>query len=231
MVFGRRTRSEGAGPPLLEARDAERGCLTVGVDQTVVLLGPSGSGKTTILRSLVGVGRHRWSEVQLLGKPLSREQLGATVGWVPQGDGVFLSDTVWQNVRVPRYVEPCSEEDAADALDWVGLADRADDPVSYLSLSGRRRVALARAVARQRPLLIVDGELDRSLWPLFPALCEQFDWLRGVVVATATADDLAWGADTVAPVGRGRILAQAPLADLVDSDDPEIHAVLAWTLP
>lgn len=231
MVFGRRSRSDGTEPPLLEARDAERGCLVVAVDQTVVLLGASGSGKTAILRSIVGVGRYGWADVRLQGQPFSREQVGATVGWVPQGDGVFLSETVWRNVQGPRYVDPCPRDAAADALDWMGLADRADDPVSWLDLAGRRRVALARAVARQRPLLIVDGELDRSLWPLFPALCEQFDWLRGVVVATATAEELAWGADAVAPVGGGRILAQAPLADLVDSADPAIRTVLAWTMP
>lgn len=54
----------------------------------------------------------------------------------------------------------------------VGLADRATEPVVNLGSGGRRRVALARAVARRRPLLIIDGELDRSLWPLFPSLCE-----------------------------------------------------------
>jgi ABC-type multidrug transport system ATPase subunit len=230
MVFGRRSRSDGTEPPLLEAQDPVRGQLSVGVDETVVLLGASGAGKTTILRSIVGVGA-TWAGVRLQGKPFSREQLARTVGWVPQGDGVFLSETVWQNVHAPKYVEPCPEHEAADALDWVGLADRADDPVSWLDLSARRRVALARAVARQRPLLIIDGEMDRSLWPMFPALCKQFDWLRGVVVATATADDLAWGADAVAPVGGGRILTQAPLAELVDSRDPEIKAVLAWTTP
>ena len=229
MVFGRRQR-DGEGEVLLSVRDRNRGCLEVGQDQTIVLLGASGSGKTTWLRSLVGVGS-AFDETLLFGKPLTKAGVAASIGWVPQTDGVFLSETVWSNVHAPKYVEPCEPGRAMDALDWVALADRASEPVANLGAGARRRVALARAVARRRPLLIIDGELDRSLWPMFPSLCEQFSWLRGVVVATATIEDLAWSADKVAPVEEGRVLDQAPLATLMDSTDPDVKAVLAWTTP
>ncbi len=229
MVFGRRQRGV-EGSVLLSVRDRDRGSLEVRSDETIVLLGASGSGKTTWLRSLVGVGRG-FDQTLLLGKPMTKTAVAATIGWVPQSDGVFLSETVWENVHAPRYVEPCAPERAVDALDWVGLADRASEPVVNLGSGGRRRVALARAVARRRPLLIIDGELDRSLWPLFPSLCEQFSWLRGVVVATATIEDLAWSADGVAPVEEGRVLDQAPLATLMESTNPDVKAVLAWTTP
>jgi ABC-type multidrug transport system ATPase subunit len=195
-----------------------------------VLLGASGSGKTTWLRSLVGVGRS-FDQALLFGKPLTKAGVAASIGWVPQNDGVFASETVWANVHAPRYVEPCDPERARDALDWVALADRAGEPVTNLGYGGRRRVALARALARRRPLLVIDGELDRSLWPLFPSLCEQFSWLRGLVVATATIEDLAWHADGVAPVEDGRVLDQAPLATLMKSNNPDVKAVLAWTSP
>lgn len=167
----------------------------------------------------------------MFGKPLTKAGVAASIGWVPQSHGVFLSETVWANVHGPKYLEPCEPERAMDALDWVGLADRAAEPVVNLGSGGRRRVALARAVARRRPLLIVDGELDRSLWPLFPSLCEQFSWLRGVVVATATIEDLARSADHVAPVEDGRVLEQAPLETLLASTNPGVKAVLAWTTP
>lgn len=230
MVFGRRGPDRGDEAPLLAVRDEQRGSLRVGQDQTVVLLGASGSGKSTYLRSIVGIGPG-FDEIVLQGEPFSRQRLAATVGWVPQGDGVFLSETVWENVHAPKYVEPCRRDQALDAIDWVGLSERAMEPVVNLNVANRRRVALARAVARQRPLMIIDGELDKTLWPMFPALCQQFPWLRGVVVATATADDLAWQADVVAPVDRGRVLGQAPLAELVDSHDPGVRSVLAWTTP
>jgi ABC-type multidrug transport system ATPase subunit len=215
---------------LLSVRDSARGSLEVGQDQTVVLLGASGAGKTTWLRSLVGVGT-AFDETLLFGKPLTKAGVAASIGWVPQSDGVFLSETVWSNVHAPKYVEPCDPERAMDALDWVALADRAMEPVANLGAGARRRVALARAVARRRPLLIIDGELDRSLWPLFPSLCKQFSWLRGVVVATATVEDLAWSADKVAPIEEGRVLDQAPLATLMESTNPGVKSVLAWTIP
>jgi ABC-type multidrug transport system ATPase subunit len=229
MVFGRPRRTTG-DEPILVVHDRERGSLEIGDDQTVVLLGASGAGKTMWLRSLVGIGPG-FDQVSVYGKPLTRDRMPSMLGWVPQGDGVFLSETVWSNVHAPRYVEACDRGLAADALDWVGLADRAAEPVVNLGLSGRRRVALARAVARRRPLLIIDGELDKSLWPLFPALCQQFSWLRGVLVATATIEELAWAADAVAPVEEGRVVAQAPLAQLLTSTNPDVKSVLAWTTP
>ncbi|MDQ6837663.1 MAG: ATP-binding cassette domain-containing protein [Actinomycetota bacterium] len=229
MVFGRRHQSGEAGA-VLSVQDHARGSLEVGPDQTVVLLGASGSGKTTWLRSLVGVGSG-FDQTLLFGKPVTKAGVAASIGWVPQTDGVFLSETVWSNVHAPKYVEPCPPDQALDALDWVGLADRAMEPVVNLGSGARRRVALARAVARRRPLLVIDGELDRSLWPMFPALCQQFSWLRGVVVATATVEDLAWNADHVAPVADGRVLDQAPLATLMASNNPDVKGVLAWTTP
>lgn len=229
MVFGRRGGQQDSDA-LLTVRDPVRGTLDVGADQTVVMLGASGAGKSTLMKSVVGIGQH-FDDEQLLGQPFSRELLAETVGWVPQGDGVFLSETVWQNVHAPKYVAACEPEWAADALDWVGLSDRTAEPVTNLGLSARRRVALARAVARRRPLLVIDGELDRSLWPMFPALCQQFSWLHGVLVATASVEDLAWKADAVVLVEEGRMITQAPLADLIDSRDPSVRSVLAWTTP
>jgi hypothetical protein len=52
-----------------------------------------------------------------------------------------------------------------------------------------------------------------------------------VLLATATAGERAWGADTVALVSDERLVAQAPLAELVDSTDPAVRSVLSWVSP
>jgi ABC-type multidrug transport system ATPase subunit len=223
-------RSGRAATAVLSVRDRARGDLDVLDGETAVLLGPSGAGKSTWLRSLLALGEP-FDRTELLGEEADRRTLERCVGWVPQTDGVFLSRTVWQNVAAPDQAEPSDPHHAADALDWVGLSHRCADEVSQLPLSGRRRVALARAVARRRPILIVDGELDASLWPHFPALCAQFPWLRAVLVATSTVDALTWGADRVVPVDRGRVLPSAPMPLLLDARDPQVRAVLAWTTP
>lgn len=214
----------------LMVRDATRGALDIGPGELVVLLGASGQGKTTWIRSLLGLERP-FDTASSFGKVLTRERIPEVLSWVPQSDGVFLSDTVWANVAAPRHVARNDPAHAADALDLVGLYDRAGDPVSHLGLGARRRVALARAIARRRPLLVVDGELDPTVWSLWPALRSRLPWLEGTLVAASTADDMARRADSVALVEDGAVVGQAPLSMLEHSRDAQVRSVMAWVTP
>ena len=217
---------------LLELDDPVRGHLVVGIGETVVMLGPSGAGKTRLIRALLGLEESGPEAVlSVRGRRARPRELAALVGWVPEGDGVFLSDSIWDNVAHPPGAAPNDAGLARDALDLVGLAERAREPVANLPRRGRRRVALARALASRRPLLVVDGELDPTLWALLPGVLEQAPGVESVLLTTATAGDRAWEADTVALVSGERLVAQAPLADLVDSTDPEVRAVLSWVSP
>jgi ABC-type multidrug transport system ATPase subunit len=217
---------------LLALDDPLRGRLVVGSGETVVLLGPSGAGKTRLIRALLGLEDSGPEPVlSVRGRPARPRDLAAMVGWVPEGDGVFLSDSVWDNVARPPGVAPNDAGLARDALDLVGLAERAREPVANLPRTGRRRVALARALASRRPLLVVDGQLDPTLWALLPGVLEQAPGVEAVLLATATAGERAWEADTVALIAGDCVVAQAPLADLVDSTDPEVRAVLSWVSP
>jgi ABC-type multidrug transport system ATPase subunit len=214
---------------LIELDDPVRGRLVVGSGQTVVLLGPSGAGKTRLIRAMLGLEEARREPVlSVRGRRARPRELAALVGWVPEGDGVFLSDSIWDNVAHPPGAKPNDPGLARDALDLVGLAERAREPVANLPRRGRRRVALARAIASRRPLLVVDGELDPALWALLPGVLKQAPGVESVLLATATAGDRAWKADTVALVSDDRLVAQASLAELVDSTDPEVRAVLSW---
>lgn len=213
-----------APSPLVEMDDPALGRLVVGAGETVVLLGPSGSGKTALVRSLLGVSSPlpRPRSLRVRGGPV--EDLAGVAGWVPDGDGVFLSESVSGNVdRDARR--------AVDALDLVGLAGRATDPVEALGRHGRRRVALARALALRRPLVVVDGELDPTMSALLPDVLAQLPWVESVLLAMATAGERAWRADTVVLMADGRVVAQAPLAHLVESPDPDVRGVLAWVAP
>jgi ABC-type multidrug transport system ATPase subunit len=220
------------GAALLELDDPVRGRRVVGSGETVVLLGPSGAGKTKLIRTLLGLEESGPEAVlSVRGRRARPRDLAALVGWVPESDGVFLSDSIWANVAHPPGVAPIDPGLARDALDLVGLADRVREPVANLPRRGRRRVALARALASRRPLLVVDGELDPTLWALLPGVLKQAPGVEAALLATATAGERAWEADTVALVAADRLVAQAPLADLVDSTDPEVRSVLSWVSP
>jgi ABC-type transporter Mla maintaining outer membrane lipid asymmetry ATPase subunit MlaF len=225
-------------PPLFEFDDPARGRLALATGGTVVLLGPSGAGKTRLIRSLLGLPAPGGTRpeplvgLRLRGRPAPPDGLAPLAGWVPEGDGVFLSDTVADNVARPPWTAPADPAAARDALDLVGLAGRAGEPVSALGRSGRRRVALARALASRRPLLVVDGELDPTIWALLPTLLAQAPWVEGTLLATASVSAIAGlgtdGPDQVALVGNERVVAQGDLATLAASSDPDVRGVLVW---
>lgn len=213
--------------PVIRIRDARCGRLTVHDGELALLLGPSESGKTTLMRAMVGVGGPL-DEAFVLGRRVTAAAMAEVAGWVPEGDGVFLSETVWANVAGTRKSPVAAPDRAADALDLVGLAERAADPVAALSPGGRRRVALARAIARRRPVLLIDGPLDPTLWVHFPMILDSLPWLRATVIALSSADELIWKAQRIAMVGAGRILAEGSAAEMMASADPVVREAWAW---
>lgn len=215
--------------PFLAVECEGIGSLVVHEGSRVGMLGASGAGKTSVLRALLGLDRR--AVARLYGEVVGRKVLQEQVGWVPQGDGVFLDQTVFDNVaRPPHVTRRPSRETALDVLDLLALAHLADTPVDRLSLPSRRRVALARALAGERPLLVVDGALDATLWPLLPLVLEHATHLKAVLIAGCSADDWAWNADTVVLVDGGAVVAQGPLAELVGRSDAAVKGVLAWVM-
>src|SRR5438045_1182815 len=114
---------------LLELDDPVRGRLVVGIGHTVVMLGPSGAGRTTLSRVRLGLEESGPEAVlSVRGRRGRPRELAALAGWVPEGDGVFLSDSIWDNVAHPPGALPNDPGLARDALDLVGLAGRAREP-------------------------------------------------------------------------------------------------------
>jgi len=141
--------------------------LTARRGELVALTGPNGSGKTTLLRCILGLAEPDAGEVLLFGEPTTALTVRARarqVAWVPQEEAPRDNVRVLSYVLYGRYAHqpPFGGETEADrtaarrALEDVGLADRADRGVFELSGGERQRLLLARSLAQEAPILLLD---------------------------------------------------------------------------
>jgi zinc transport system ATP-binding protein len=139
--------------------------LAVAQGEVVALLGANGSGKSTAVRAVVGQVPLDSGELELFGTPLRRFRNWARIGYVPQRTTAAsgVPATVREVVSAGRLAHTrlglprkADREAVRRALEMVGLADRARDSVNALSGGQHQRVLIARALAAEPELLIMD---------------------------------------------------------------------------
>ena len=150
-----------AGPPVL--RDVT---LRVEQGEFLAVAGPNGGGKTTLLRIALGLERPQAGTARLFGEPASGLRGRSRIGYLAQRAqlGIDSPVTVREVVaagRVPRrgLVGPLRSEDrvqVARAIERVGLADRATASLSTLSGGLQQRAFIAKALAGEPELLVLD---------------------------------------------------------------------------
>ncbi|MEM2342149.1 MAG: metal ABC transporter ATP-binding protein [Candidatus Bathyarchaeia archaeon] len=140
----------------------------------VVLVGPNGAGKTTLLKTLLGIIRPFKGEVRVLGLNPFKDGLRVRrlVGYVPQKDRVSyetplrVGEVVLMGVLLrrgpPRLISREDMEAAMKALAYLNMEDKWDSLFSELSWGQQRRVLIARALA-SNPLLLLLDEVFTSL--------------------------------------------------------------------
>ena len=165
--------------------------LEIQPGELVAMMGPSGCGKSTLLNIIGGLleadsGSISLGEFSYGTKPPSRvvNVRRRGVGWIFQDyhliDRLSALDNVIFALELSGVPTPQAEEQAREALDRVGLADRMEFIPDQLSGGQRQRVAIARAIAGSRPLLLADeptGNLDvksgQEIIDLFKQLCKE----------------------------------------------------------
>jgi ABC-type Mn2+/Zn2+ transport system ATPase subunit len=198
--------------------DVRRGAL-------LAIIGPNGAGKSTLLKLVAGVLKPDDGSIEVLGAPPGAR--ARDVAYVPQAETVDwdFPVTVGEVAMMGRYArlglgrQPArvDREQVDDALGTVGMADMRDRQIGALSGGQRRRVFLARAIAADPELYL----LDEPVTGVDPATQEQLmDILeaetgRGKTVV-ATTHDLIAAAERFHEVAliNGRLIATGP-ADLV----------------
>lgn len=140
---------------------------TIQAGEVVVIIGASGGGKSTFLRSLNLLNRPTSGKVLFEGQDLTSlnekelDHVRQKIGMVFQSYNVFPHLTVKENLKLaPKKVKKMSEEAAdqlaAQLLDQVGLANKAQDYPTSLSGGQQQRVAIARALAMQPEVMLFD---------------------------------------------------------------------------
>lgn len=142
--------------------------LDVEAGEVVALLGGNGSGKTTLLRTLLGLVPHQAGEVELFGRPLARFHDWSRIGYVPQRARLQVPNATVDEVvmlgRLSRrslFKLPGAADRAAasKALERVGLEGQGRRPMAHLSGGQQQRALIARALASEADLLVLDEPL------------------------------------------------------------------------
>ncbi|HWQ63958.1 MAG TPA: ABC transporter ATP-binding protein, partial [Methanospirillum sp.] len=141
--------------------------LCVHEQMFIGILGPNGSGKSTFLQVLAKSLKSRSGSILLDGIELDDvpfREFGKTVGYVPQENSIPFSYTVrdivmmGRNPHIPRFRPPGDEDEKAvlKALKQTGVLEFADRSITALSGGERQRVLIARALAQDTELLLLD---------------------------------------------------------------------------
>jgi zinc transport system ATP-binding protein len=140
--------------------------LEVEEGQFVVVAGPNGGGKTTLLRLIVGLVRPQRGTVRIFGEPVQSASARSLIGYLPQRAqvGIEAPATVREVVEAgrvsrSRLLGPQSAVDrqrVEEAIERVGLAGRAAAPLSTLSGGQQQRAFIAKALAAEPRLLVLD---------------------------------------------------------------------------
>ena len=197
------------------------------------ILGPNGSGKTTLLRLLLGVLRPQQGSIRVAGrlqKQYSRRELGQIMGLVPQEEHIPFDFSVLEYVLLGRapYLGPLEmpgESDRAVALQALltaGLAHLQHRPVPNLSGGERQLATLARALAQQpRVLLLDEPTAHLDLGNKGRLLTILRDLARAGVTLVLTTHDpnaAAMVAGFVVLMRQGQVLDAGPTASMLTSE-------------
>jgi len=193
--------------------------LTVGAGEFMAVAGPSGSGKTTLLNLIGCLDVPTAGEIAIDGEPITRLTAGRRadlrarkLGFIFQTFNLIPVLTAWENVEYPLLIHRRRGDTASrvhQALEQVGLGERARHRPSELSGGQQQRVAIARALVGEPSLVLADeptANLDSATGREIVDLMRRLNRERGTTFVFSTHDPrIMSAADRVVEISDGRL--------------------------
>jgi ABC-type multidrug transport system ATPase subunit len=195
--------------------------LAVGKGGVHGFLGPNGSGKTTTIRMLLGLVRPDAGTISLLGQPVPKSLSVALrrTGAVVEQPQFFPAFSGWKNLVLLARTIGVPRSTVRDALQQVGLAERAKDKYKSYSLGMKQRLAIASTLLKSPELLILD-EPTNGLDP--GGIREVRDTIRelgasGVTVLLSShlLVEVQQVCDSVSIISKGKLVTSGPVNDVL----------------
>ena len=197
--------------------------LTVPSGQFLSVVGPSGSGKSTLLGLIAGLDTPTTGEIVINDVEITKldedrlaQLRGAQIGFVFQSFHLIPSLSAYENILVPLEIAGVSSAaaKARELLADVGLIERGHHYPSQLSGGEQQRIAIARALANDPPILLADeptGNLDSTTGRHVVDLLVEVNKVRGTTVVMVTHDaELTARSDRIVSMRDGNTVTMAP---------------------
>lgn len=191
-------------------------------------LGPNGAGKSTTIKLLLGLIQPSGGSAHVFGHDIQRESVSIRkrVGYLAQDPRYYEHMTARQILDYTarffyRGPKDLLEARVQEMLELVGLEDKTDRPVRGFSGGERQRLGIAQAQVNYPDLLILD-EPAASLDPMgrhdVLEVMERLRKYTTIFYSTHILEDVQRVSDTVAILNRGRLIAEAPIDELLAGD-------------